>query len=76
MDNLKSNIRKEVLITLNGIKIDTQEIKNSISFGCQSEEAELKDFNFERLQANDVYLLAEMLTDQTRRLNMLLGLLK
>ncbi|MDA9247068.1 hypothetical protein N9P25_01950 [Flavobacteriaceae bacterium] len=76
MNNLKSNIKKEVLITLKGIKIDTQEIKNQISFGCQSEENELKDFNFERLQANDVYLLAEMLADQSRRLNMLLGLLK
>ena len=76
MSDLKSNIRTEVLKTLSGIKFDTQEIKNQISFGCQSEESELKDFNFERLQANDVYLLAEMLADQSRRLNMLLGLLK
>ena len=76
MSNLKSNIRTEVLKTLNNIKIDTQEVKNQISFGCQSEETELKDFTAERLEANDVYLLAEMLADQSRRLNMLLGLLK
>ena len=76
MSDLKLNIRKEVLKTLNGIKIDTQEIKNQISFGCQSEEAELEDFNLERLQANDVYLLVDTLTDEVNRLKMLLNLLK
>ena len=76
MSNLKSNIRKEVLITLKGIKIDTQEIKNSISFGCQSEENELKDFNAENLQANDVYLLVETLEEEVKSLKMLLNLLK
>lgn len=76
MSNLKLNIRKEVLITLKGIKIDTQEIKNSISFGCQSEENELKDFNAEHLEANDVYLLVDTLTDEVNRLKMFLNLLK
>ena len=76
MSDLKLNIRKEVLKTLNGIKIDTQEIKNQISFGCQSEETELEDFNLERLQANDVYLLVDTLTDEVNRLKMLLNLLK
>ena len=76
MSNLKLNIRKEVLKTLDNIKIDTQEVKNQISFGCQSEAVELKDFNLERLQANDVYLLVDTLTDEVNRLKMLLNLLK
>ena len=76
MSNLKLNIRNEVLITLNGIKIDTQEVKNQISFGCQSEAVELEDFNFERLEANDVYLLVDTLTDEVNSLKMLLNLLK
>lgn len=76
MNHLKSNIRAEVLKTLNALKIDTQEIKNQISFGCQSEETELKDFNAERLQANEVYLLVDTLTDEVNRLKMLLNLLK
>jgi transcriptional/translational regulatory protein YebC/TACO1 len=77
MSNLKLNIRKEVLKTLNGIKIDTQEIKNQISFGCQSDfEITIDDFNFERLEASDVYLLVDTLTDEVNRLKMLLNLLK
>ena len=76
MSNLKSNIRTEVLKTLNNIKIDTQEVKNQISFGCQSEATELKDFNAECLEANDVYLLVDTLTDEVNRLKMLLNLLK
>ena len=78
MSRLKFNIRKEVLKTLNVIKIDTQEIKNSISFGGQlnSEEAQLKDFNAERLQANDVYLLVDTLNEEVEKLKMLLNLLK
>jgi len=76
MSNLKSNIRTEVLKSLNAIKFDTKEVKNQISFGCQSEEAELKDFNAERLQANEVYLLVDTLTDEVNRLKMLLNLLK
>lgn len=76
MSNLKLNIRKEVLKTLNAIKIDTQEVKNQISFGCQSEATELKDFNAERLQANEVYLLVDTLNDEVNRLKMLLNLLK
>jgi hypothetical protein len=76
MSNLKSNIRTEVLKTLNNIKIDTQEVKNQISFGCQSEATELKDFNAEHLEANEVYLLTETLSDEVNRLKMLLNLLK
>tara|TARA_B110000858_G_C17619948_1_gene388504 strand:+ start:65 stop:295 length:231 start_codon:yes stop_codon:yes gene_type:complete len=76
MSNLKSNIRIEVLKTLDNIKIDTQAVKDQISFGCQSEATELKDFNAERLEANDVYLLTETLTDEVNRLKMLLNLLK
>ena len=76
MSDLKLNIRKEVLKTLNAIKIDTQEVKNQISFGCQSEAVELEDFNLERLEANDVYLLVDTLTDEVNRLKMLLNLLK
>tara|TARA_R100000541_G_scaffold167_3_gene629 strand:+ start:553 stop:783 length:231 start_codon:yes stop_codon:yes gene_type:complete len=76
MSRLKFNIRKEVLKTLNVIKIDTQEIKNSISFGGQREEAQLKDFNAERLQANDVYLLVDTLNEEVEKLKMLLNLLK
>ena len=76
MSDLKLNIRKEVLKTLNNIKIDTQEVKNQISFGCQSEAVELEDFNFERLEASDVYLLVDTLTDEVNSLKMLLNLLK
>ena len=74
--NIKINIRKEVLKTLNNIKIDTQEIKNQISFGCQSEETELEDFNVERLESNDVFLMTETLSADINRLKMLLNLLK
>jgi hypothetical protein len=77
MSDLKLNIRKEVLKTLNNIKIDTQEVKNQISFiGFQSEAVELEDFNFERLEASDVYLLVDTLTDEVNSLKMLLNLLK
>ena len=74
--NIKINIRKEVLKTLNNIKIDTQEIKNQISFGCQSEETELEDFNVERLESNDVFLMTETLSADINKLKMLLNLLK
>ena len=76
MSKLKSNIRKEVLRTLEVIKMDTQEVKNQISFGQQTEEGALKDFNAEQLEANEIYLIVDTLTEEVEKLKMLLNLLK
>ena len=76
MSKLKSNIRKEVLRTLEVIKMDTQEVKNQISFGQQTEEAQLKSFNAEQLEACEIYLIVDTLTEEVERLKMLLNLLK
>ena len=76
MSKLKSNIRKEVLRTLEVIKIDTQEVKNQISFGQQTEEGALKSFNAEQLEACEIYLIVDTLTEEVEKLKMLLNLLK
>jgi len=77
MSNLKSNIRTEVLKTLDNLKLDVSSVRSKISFGNPvNEQVALEDFNLEHLNANHVYEMTNQIQDEVNRLKMLLNLLK
>ena len=76
MHSIQVKVRSEVLRNLNNIKMDAQEVKNSIDFGNPTEKAITEDFTAERLEASGVYDLVSTLEDDIKTLKMLLNLLK
>jgi len=76
MHSIQVKVKNEVLRNLNCIQMDSQEIKNLVSFYNQTEKAITEDFTAEHLEANGVYNLVSTLEDQIKTLKMLLNLLK
>jgi len=70
MSNLKLNVRRKIIQTLDNLKMEVSEIRSKIStagsenFGSENEKIAVEDFTFEHLEANYVFILARRLKEE------------
>ena len=81
MSNLKLNVRRKIIQTLDNLKMEVSEIRSKISygsedFGSEKEKISVEDFTSEHLEANYVFILARRLKEEAEQLQMLLNLMK